>query len=71
MLGFLVGALVYGAAYQSVYPTISTIANLGSTILPAEFHVDLWLTIGLFALIALTLFYFLQRHGELRKDKAN
>lgn len=63
------GALIYGATYQSVFPTISAIANFGSTILPEALNVDLWLSILLFVLIALTLFYFLERKGELRKDK--
>lgn len=70
-LGFLTGALLYGATYQNVFPSISKIANLGSAILPTVFGVDLWLTILLFVLITLTLFYFLERHGALRKDKVN
>ncbi len=69
MLGFLTGAVLYGATYQSVFPAISAIANLGSTILPSVLGVDLWLTILLFVLIAATLFYFLERHGELRKAR--
>ena len=71
LLGFLTGALIYGATYQSVFPAISAFANAGSTILPTVFDVNLWLTVLLFVLITLTLFYFLERHGELRKDKAN
>ncbi len=71
LLGFLTGAFFYGATYPSVYPAISKIANLGSTILPAVFDVNLWLTILFFVLITLTLSYFLERHGELRKDLAN
>jgi hypothetical protein len=70
MLGFLTGALIYGAIYPSVFPSISAIANLGSVILPQELDISLWLTVLLFVLVALTLFYFLERHGEVRKDKA-
>lgn len=70
LLGFLVGAVLYGATYQNVFPSISKIVNLGSAILPSVFDVNLWLVILLFVLITLTLFYFLERHGELRKDKA-
>ena len=66
MFGFLVGAVIYGATYQSVYPAISTIANLGSVTLPGLLDIDLWLTIVLFVLMSVTLFYFLGRHGELR-----
>ncbi len=71
LLGFLTGAVIYGATYPSVFPSISKIANLGSTILPTVFDVNLWLTVLLFVLITLTLFYFLERHGNLRKDKVN
>ena len=62
------GGIVYGATYQSVFPEISAIANLGSVTLPGALGIDLWLTILLFVLIAVTLFYFLERHGELRKS---
>lgn len=61
------GAVIYGATYQSVYPSISAIANLGSVTLPGLLNIDLWLTILLFVLITVTLFYFLERHGELRQ----
>ena len=71
LLGFLTGALLYGATYQSVFPAISAIANFGATILPTALDVNLWLTVLLFVLIALTMFYFLERHGELRKDTVN
>ncbi len=69
LLGFLTGALIYGAIYPSVFPQISAIANLGSTILPQALDVDLWLTVLFFVLVSVTLFYFLERHGQLRKDK--
>lgn len=71
LLGFLTGALIYGALYPSVFPTISALVNLGSTILPQALNVDLWLTVLFFVLVTATLFYFLERHGELRKDKVN
>jgi len=71
LLGFLTGGLIYGAIYPSVFPSISALANLGSMILPQALNVNLWLTVLLFVLAAVTLFYFLERHGELRKDKVN
>lgn len=71
LLGFLTGALIYGALYPSVFPTISALVNLGSTILPQALNVDLWLTVLFFVLVTATLFYFLERHGDLRKDKVN
>ncbi|MBI5651127.1 MAG: hypothetical protein HZC40_11890 [Chloroflexi bacterium] len=69
MLGFLTGALIFGAAYPVIYPPISQLINLGSTILPTALDVNLWLSILLFVLIAVTLFYFLEKFGQLRKDK--
>jgi uncharacterized protein len=71
MLGFLTGALIFGAAYPSIYPPISRILNLGSTTLPAALGVNLWLSILLFVLIALTLLYYLERSGARRKDKVS
>jgi hypothetical protein len=71
MLGFLAGAVLFGATYQTVFPPISGLVNLGATILPTVFDVNLWLSITFFVVVTLTLFYFLERHGELRKDKAN
>ena len=68
LLGFLTGALIYGAIFPSVFPTISALMNFGCTIFPTALNVNVWLTVGFFVLVALTLFYFLERHGELRKD---
>ena len=67
MLGFLSGALIFGAAYPTIYPPLSQIMNLGSAILPTALDVNLWLSILLFVLVALTLFYFLEKFGPLRK----
>ena len=63
------GALLFGAAYQSVFPPIAALASLGGIVLPSLLNVDLWLTVLFFVIVAVTLFYFLERHGELRKDK--
>ncbi len=69
MLGFLAGALIFGAAYSVIYPPISRIINMGSATLPAWLDVNLWLTILLFVLMTVTLFYFLEKSGAMRKDK--
>jgi len=69
MLGFLAGALIFGAAYPVMYPPINRIINLGSATLPAWLDVNLWLSILLFVLVTLTLFYFLEKSGASRKDK--
>ncbi len=62
--------MIYGAMYPSVYPSISALVNLGSTILPQVLNVNLWLTVLFFVLMSVTLFYFLEKFGRLRKDKA-
>ncbi|MCL4393961.1 MAG: hypothetical protein M1482_03995 [Chloroflexi bacterium] len=67
----MTGAIIYGATYQSVFPAISAIANFGNAILPTALDINLWLTVLLFVSATLTLLYFLERHGELRKDKVN
>jgi len=67
MLGFLAGAVLYGVTYANVFPAISAIANVGSTTLPTVLDVDLWGSVLFFVLVALTLFYFLERHGQLRR----
>lgn len=69
MLGFLAGALLFGAAYPTIYPPISRIITLGSATLPAWLDINLWLTIFLFVLMTVTLFYFLEKSGASRKDK--
>ncbi len=69
MLGFLTGALIFGAAYPAIYPPISRVINLGSASLPTWLDVNLWLSILLFVLMTLTLFYFLEKSGASRKDK--
>jgi membrane protein implicated in regulation of membrane protease activity len=68
MLGFLTGALIFGAAYPAIFPPINALINLGSTILPTALDVNLWLSILFFVLMAVTLFYFLEKFGSLRKD---
>jgi hypothetical protein len=71
MLGFLTGAAIFGAAYPTIFPPINAIINLGSTILPTALDVDLWLSVLFFVLMALTMFYFLEKFGPLRKDKVS
>ncbi|MHB9092129.1 MAG: hypothetical protein ACYC7H_12000 [Chloroflexota bacterium] len=66
-MGFLVGALIWGVIYTSVFPVVSAVANIGSTTLPAALEIDLWPSILLFLLVTLALTYFLERHGELRR----
>jgi len=68
-LGFLVGAVLFGLTYQQVFPVISGIANYGNVVIPDLWNVSSFLFILLFTLIALMLFYLIDRAGLKRKEK--
>jgi hypothetical protein len=67
-LGFLTGAVIYGLTYQQVFPAISAIANYGSTTIPDLWNLSPFLTVLVFALMSLLLFYLIDRAGWKRKD---
>ncbi len=69
MLGFLVGAVIYGLTYQQVFPVISKIANVGSTTMPDLWNLNPFLSVLFFALMALLLFYLIDRAGLRRKER--
>jgi hypothetical protein len=69
LLGFLVGAIVYGLTYQQVFPQISKIANLGNVVMPGLWNLNPYLTVLAFSLMALLLFYLIDRAGMQRKEK--
>jgi arginase family enzyme len=69
LLGFLVGAVIYGLTYDQVFPAISAIANYGNTTMPDLWNVSPFLTILLFGLMSLLLFYLIDRVGWQRKEK--
>lgn len=71
MLGFLVGAILFGLTYQQVFPAISAIANLGDVYLGGLFRVNHWLIILLFTEVTLLLFYYLARKGDPRREKGD
>jgi len=68
LLGFLIGAVLYGLTYQQVFPAISAVANYGNTIIPELWNVSPFLFILLFSLISLLLFYMIDRVGWQRKE---
>jgi hypothetical protein len=68
LLGFLTGAVIFGLTYQQIYPLISAIANYGNTTIPDLWNVSSFLFIVLFTLMALLLFYLIDRVGWQRKD---
>lgn len=69
LLGFLVGAGIYGLTYSSVFPVISAIANSGSVVIPDLWNLSPFLTVVFFALMAIFLFYLIDRAGLHRKSK--
>ncbi len=69
ILGFLVGAAIYGLTYQSVFPAISSIANSGSVVIPDLWNLSPFLTVLFFALMAVFMFYLIDRAGLHRKSK--
>ena len=48
LLGFLVGAGIYGLTYQQVFPAISAIANSGNVVIPDLWNLSPFLTVALF-----------------------
>jgi uncharacterized protein len=62
-LGLLAGAVGYGLLYEQVMPVLARTAR--ALTLPEVLHVDPWLTVALFAEIALLAFYALER-GKAR-----
>ncbi len=69
LLGFLTGAVIYGLTYQQVFPQISKIANYGDVVLPGIWNLNPYLTVMAFSLMALLLFYLIDRMGMQRKEK--
>ena len=69
LLGFLAGAVLYGLAYPIIFPMISKIANIGNVVLPDLWNLNPYLTVIVFDLIVLFLFYLIERAGLQRKDK--
>jgi len=69
LLGFLTGAVLYGLTYQQVFPKISAIANYGDVILPDLWHINPYLAVLVFTIMALLLFYLIDRAGLQRKKK--
>ncbi|MFN8455883.1 MAG: hypothetical protein U0401_14660 [Anaerolineae bacterium] len=68
LLGFLVGAILFGMTYADVFPIISGIANYGATYMPDLFNINHWLLIAFLALFSGYLFYILTKKGEPRPD---
>ncbi|MFC2063497.1 hypothetical protein ACFLXB_00175 [Chloroflexota bacterium] len=55
--------------YEQVFPQISKVANLGSVGIPDLWNLNPYLTVLVFGLMSLSLFYLIDRAGWQRKDK--
>jgi hypothetical protein len=60
--------VIFGLSYQQVFPQISKLANLGSVVMPDLWKLDPYLTVLVFVLLAMMLFYLIDRAGWQRKD---
>jgi uncharacterized membrane protein YedE/YeeE len=69
ILGFLVGAVIYGLTYDKVFPQISAIANYGNVTMPQLWNINPYLAVLVFTIMALVLFYLIDRVGWQRKQK--
>lgn len=69
MLGFFVGAIIFGLTYQQVFPQIQAIAKVGNVVLPDLWNLNPYLFVLLFAMISLLLFYLIDRAGLHRNEK--
>ena len=63
------GAVLYGMTYQQVFPVISKIANYGNIVIPDIWNLNPYLTVFLFALMSMLLFYLIDRAGLQRSEK--
>ncbi len=69
MLGFLTGAVIFGLGYSFIMPKITAIDNLGNVVIPDMWNLNPFLTVLVFAFMALGLFYAIDRMGLQRKAK--
>ena len=69
MLGFFTGAVLFGLTYSTVMPAILKLANVGNVVLPDLWNLNSALLVVLFALMAVFLFYLIDRAGLQRKEK--
>ena len=63
----MTGAVLFGLTYPQIMPKITALANLGNVVIPDLWNVSPVLFILLFAMIAILLFYFIDRAGLSRK----
>ncbi len=60
------GAVIFGLTYQQVMPGILKVSNLGNVVMPDLWNLDPFLTVLTFSIMALLLFYAIDRMGMQR-----
>lgn len=70
-LGFLVGAMLFGLTYDKVMPSVKGLLNYGAKVIPDLWNVNAILVVFVFTVMALVLFYMIDRMGWQRKPKAD
>ncbi len=60
--------MLFGLTYRQVYPQIVKLANLGNVVMPDLWNLNPYLFVLLFGLMALLLFYLIDRAGLQRKS---
>ena len=65
----MTGAGLFAATWKDVFPKISTMANLGNTILPELWNLSSVLMALVFVEFTLFLFYLLERKIGQRRDR--
>jgi hypothetical protein len=61
--------VIFGLTYQQVFPQISKLANYGNVVMPELWNLNPYLTVLAFSLMAVVLFYLIDRAGLQRKEK--
>jgi hypothetical protein len=69
ILGFLVGAALWGLTYERVFPALSKPGNIGNVVLPDLWNISPYLAALAFTLMALVLFFLIDRAGLHRTAK--
>jgi len=68
LLGFITGAALFGLTYDKVFPPIAKMLNVGNVVMPDLWNVNAMLVVFALALLALVLFYAIDRMGFHRRE---
>jgi len=68
LLGFITGAALFGLTYEKVFPPIYKLLNSGNVVIPDLWNVNALLAVFALGLLALVLFYAIDRMGMHRQQ---